>query len=441
MNALQEIPELKALDSGANLLRIPSQQDVPLTARVRRLIDSAPLARLKSISQLGLVSLVYPGATHSRFEHSLGVYRNALLFLKRLSADTRFAETVSPQQAEEFIVAALLHDVGHWPYCHPIEDLCLDQIPDHEHLAAQKLQQSDVPEILQSDFGFTVEAVCQLLANDGTTDAKMLVQSMLSGPVDVDKMDYLYRDSLHAGVPYGMHFDRGRLMGSLCVDQSGRALAITNKGCTAAELMVMARYVMFSEVYWHHTVRSATAMLQRAFFLLQDRIDLPTMFQSTEPEFQKLMMQASENSPAATLVQGLFGEQRRLYKRAGQVTVLEDATLFQTISRRPAGWLVEYSAELARRISQQIGKELQDHQVLVDAPPPGLEVQFQMQVAMPNQRFQALSDVSPVVRTLAQEQFDNYVKKVRVFVAPEFYAQTKNLNLSELMTESVKSCD
>ena len=81
-------------------------------------------------------------------------------------------------------------------------------------------------------------------------------------------MDYLRRDSLHAGVPYGQNFDRARLIGSLCLNESGDALAITDKGRTAAELMVFARYVMFSEVYWHHTVRAATAMLQRAFYML-----------------------------------------------------------------------------------------------------------------------------------------------------------------------------
>ena len=82
--------------------------------------------------------------------------------------------------------------------------------------------------------------------------------SILSGPIDIDKMDYLDRDSLHAGVPYGRNFDRNRLIQSLLVNGNGDGLAISSKGKTAAELMVFARYVMFSEVYWHHTVRSAT---------------------------------------------------------------------------------------------------------------------------------------------------------------------------------------
>ena len=100
--------------------------------------------------------------------------------------------------------------------------------------------------------------------------------------IDVDKMDYLTRDSLHAGVPYGRNFDQTRLIGSLCLNEQGDALAITDKGRTAAEMMVFARYVMFSEVYWHHAVRSATAMLQRAYYLLGDQLDADTLFLQSE---------------------------------------------------------------------------------------------------------------------------------------------------------------
>ena len=108
-------------------------------ARARRAADPAGAAidrRPPSsagwprFSQLGLVSLVYPAAHHTRFEHSLGVYRLALLYLRRLAHDERFAELVTPDDAELFIVAALLHDLGHWPFCHPIEDIRLPSVPE-----------------------------------------------------------------------------------------------------------------------------------------------------------------------------------------------------------------------------------------------------------------------------------------------------------------------
>src|SRR5262249_35369167 len=145
-----------------------------------------------------------------------------------------------------------------------------------------------------------------------------ILSSLLSSPIDIDKVDYLFRDSLHAGVPYGRNFDHNRLIAGLCLNEAGDGLAITEKAKTAAEMMVFARYVMFSEVYWHHTVRSATAMLQRAFFLLQPQLDLDAMFRLTEPAWIAEMLRAAEGHPARELLEGLFGPTRRLYKRVAQ---------------------------------------------------------------------------------------------------------------------------
>ena len=108
MTSLREIPELAALTSSGGMIRIPPETDVPLTPRVRQLIDSVEFRRLAHISQLGLVALVYPAANHTRFEHSLGVYRNALLFLQRLAHDERFSEIVRPADAELFLETTCL---------------------------------------------------------------------------------------------------------------------------------------------------------------------------------------------------------------------------------------------------------------------------------------------------------------------------------------------
>ena len=271
MDTIGDIPEIQGLDARRHLIRIPHELDVPLTPRVRQIIDTVEFRRLARISQLGLVSLVYPAAHHTRFEHALGVYRMALLYLKRLSYDARFSELVAARDAEVFIVAALLHDLGHWPFCHPIEDIRLPGVPEHELFANSFLLEGEIADTLRDDWGIHPREVVALLSEKPRGPGGRLLQSMLSGPIDVDKMDYLYRDSLHAGVPYGQHFDQQRLIGSLCLNAAGDGLAITDKGRTAAEMMVFSRYVMFSEVYWHHAVRAGTAMLQRAFYLASRR--------------------------------------------------------------------------------------------------------------------------------------------------------------------------
>ena len=106
MSSIRDLPEIAGLTSRRSMVRIPPEVDVPLTPRVRRLIDTPEFRRLARISQLGLVALVYPAAIHTRFEHSLGVYRLALLYLQQLSHDERFAAAISPADAELFFAAA-----------------------------------------------------------------------------------------------------------------------------------------------------------------------------------------------------------------------------------------------------------------------------------------------------------------------------------------------
>jgi uncharacterized protein len=444
MSHIGDIPEIQGLDRRHHLIRIPQECDVPITPRVQQLIDTAESRRLGRISQLGLVALVYPAAHHTRFEHSLGVYRLALLYLQQLSHDERFAGVVQRRDAERLIAAALLHDLGHWPFCHPIEDIDLAGVPQHELFANSFLLESAVADTLRDDWGIAPREIVSLLS-ETQHDAKKtrLLASMLSGPIDVDKMDYLVRDSLHAGVPYGRNFDQQRLIGSLCVNQAGDGLAITDKGRTAAEMMVFARYVMFSEVYWHHAVRCATAMLQRSFFMLRELLDLDQVFRQTETELIGTMCQVAGGGPAAELLDGLFGPERRLYKRFAQYSAFEMPELYDRLARRPYPWLVVCAENVAELLQRELGMAVQAHEVLCDAPPMKREVQLNVEVHFPKRGvFRPLADVSPVVRTLAQEQFDDYVKRVRVFVHPRLKAEVVRVrDRDALVREAVAMSD
>jgi HD superfamily phosphohydrolase len=430
MSELHVLPEIRALDTRRHLVRIPHECDVPLTDRVRQLLDAQEMRRLARISQLGLVGLVYPGACHSRLEHSLGVYRNALLYLKQLATDERFAEAVRPQDAEAFIAAALLHDLGHWPFCHAIEDIALPGVPAHELFANSFLLEGEIADTLRDDWDVQPRDVTALLSEKPRDKRQRVLQSMLSGPIDIDKMDYLVRDSLHAGVPYGRNFDQQRLVGSLCLNEAGDGLAISHKGRTAAEMLVFSRYVMFSEVYWHHAVRSATAMLQRAFYLLYQELDLDQLFRQTEQVFVEQMQQAAgpgSESPAAELLDGLFGPTRRLYKRLAEFSHFQERRWYEPLARQPYERLVEASEAFAAAASRQIGRRVAPHEVLFDAPPVRREVEFQVEVYFPKEHtYRMLAEVSPAIHTLATKQFDDYVKRVRIFVHPALARELSN---------------
>ena len=438
--SLASIPEIAALESGGEGVRLPPGDTAPLTPRVRALLDTADMRRLARVSQLGLVGLVYPGAVHSRLEHSLGVYRLAIEFLRRLKDDSRFTTAVGPDDASAFIAAALVHDIGHWPFCHPIEDMGLAEIPRHESLVEGILASGPVADVLDSSWGIPPQRIASLITGAAADPAGRILHSLLSGPIDVDKMDYLARDSLHAGVPYGRNFDQPRLLASLCLDERGEALAITDKGRTAAELMVFARYVMFSEVYWHHAVRSATAMLQRAVWLVRAAVDPAVVVRTDDPGFTAWLAAVAEGTPAAPLVAGLFGPRRQLFKRAASFDALRQPEVHAALAGRRYDDMVAVSSRLAARLSPHIGRAIDPHLLLVDAPPVEREVEFRLQVrerpdrgnaAAP--RWRRLEDVSPVVRSLAHEQFDNLVKRVRIFAEPDVAAAIAHCDGLEAM--------
>jgi HD superfamily phosphohydrolase len=440
MDRITDIPEICGLEARRHLIRIPDQQDVPLTRRVRQLIDAAEFRRLAHISQLGLVALVYPAAHHTRFEHSLGVYRMALLYLQRLAHDRRFADTINSHDAELFIAAALLHDLGHWPFCHAIEDMNLHGVPEHELFSNSFLLEGAIAETLRRRWNINPRDVVALLSEEPRDDRSRVLHSMLSGPIDIDKMDYLVRDSLHAGVPYGRNFDQQRLIGSLCLNQAGDGLAISDKGRTAAEMMVFARYVMFSEVYWHHAVRAATAMLQRAFFHLRQQLDLDHLFRQSEQPLIAELKRAARGSPAVDLVQGLFGPVRRLYKRLVQFSYFEQEDLYRQLARRPYPWLVACAEHFAAALGRHTGRGVAPTDVLFDAPPIKLEVEFQVDVFFHKEHcYRPLGEISPVVKTLARKQFDDYVKRVRIFVHPRLAEQLRDFDgLEEVLCECLE---
>lgn len=419
------IPELSDLQAGGPLVRIPHQIDVPFTSRVRSMVDTAEFQRLRQITQLGLASLIYPGATHTRFEHALGVFHNALRYLWQLGKDERFSATVSAHQAEVLIVAALLHDLGHWPFCHPIEDMALAELPPHEQFAAEFLAPDrELGQVLRDEWQIEPDEVLDVLVAKTDTPALRLMRSILSGPIDIDKMDYLERDSLHAGVPYGRNFDRARLIQSLLVNEEGDGLAISSKGKTAAELMVFARYVMFSEVYWHHAVRSATCMFARSFYQLHRSLDLKTLFQKSEYDVIRQLRTAAKGTKVEFLLDGLFGPKRRLHKRVLEISHYQTPQMYSEIAGRSYADLLDVARRLSERVSAELSRDVPPADLLIDAPPMHKEVEFKVSIYFPKERkYHPLGRVSPVINALARTQFDDYVKRVRLFAEPELARQ------------------
>ena len=426
--------ELDALRNPQRVIRIAYQQDVPLTERVRRLIDTPTFHRLTQLSQLGLVSRVYPSANHTRFEHSLGVYHLALRYLEHFMGSENFSKSVSTVELDTFVLAALLHDIGHWAYCHPIEDMRLPGLASHEQRAAKIICESDLADEINSQWSCTPQDVASFLSGQVSTATQQLLYSMLSSPVDIDKMDYLQRDSLHAGVPYGRNYDQQRLILGLIADPTSNQLALSGKSLTAAEMMVFARYVMFSEVYWHKTVRSATAMLQCCVQQIPGAENIESICSLSDNDAENYILNTTE---ATALASDLFGPLRKLHKSVFQCNASNNPDIYH----RVAGLSYVELIAASRRLQELLNCGTTPGAVLIDAPPTQLEVQFDLNIYDKiTDSFTPLSERSPVVRILAEEQFDYHVKRVRIFVQAEFADACRSRdNLDELLLQSLSN--
>jgi uncharacterized protein len=205
-----------------------------------KLIDTPEIQRLRRIKQLGFTYLVYPGANHTRFEHSIG----AMYLASRLTNNL----DLSTDQKEMLRVCALLHDAGHGPFSHVSESV-LEK--SHEELTSKLIMESHLSDILEEKFD--PKEIIKLISGEGR------LGQIISGDLDVDRMDYLLRDSYYTGVAYGV-IDVERLIYNMKLEDN---LILKYKGVQAAESMLLARYFMYPSVYQHHTTRIINSMFRR----------------------------------------------------------------------------------------------------------------------------------------------------------------------------------
>ncbi|HEX2255075.1 MAG TPA: HD domain-containing protein [Thermoanaerobaculia bacterium] len=246
-------------------LRDPIHGFIRADALEAELIGTRPVQRLRWIHQLGLASLVFPGAEHSRFSHALGAMELAGRAYDALAAKGDGLLPAGPGSRERRLVraAALLHDVGHAPFSHSAEEL-FEAGLDHEAMSRRLLELPEMAGALERG-GLAAGEVAALLAGGEGAVGRLLSQ-VVSGELDVDKMDYLLRDSLYCGVRYG-NYDLDRLLDTLVPLQDPHTgdwgLGVEEGGVHAVEALVLARYYMFTQVYFNLTGKALELHLTR----------------------------------------------------------------------------------------------------------------------------------------------------------------------------------
>lgn len=354
---------------GFEVVRDPLWNTIRFDRTALRVIDTPAFQRLRHVRQLGLTYLVYPGATHTRFDHALGVYhlarRAVALFGERGELDT-----VDPVECRLLPYAALLHDIGHYPFSHALEELDPGRIPEHhEELTARFLAMPELERVLRGVAADAPERLVRLIRGVSASP----LQGLVSGSLDLDKIEYLNRDAMFCGVPYGA-VDVDRLLHALTLvrdPESGRVeVGIHEKGLSALESLLFAKYQMFRNVYWHHAVRAATVLYQR---LVQEAVDagLVTAEELIGRSDEGLLALVEDRArasrhPAAGRVAGRWLpalRARRLPKRALEIPgeLLRETAV--------ADWFYEREplrARLEARLAAELG--LEPGELFVDYP-------------------------------------------------------------------------
>lgn len=250
------------MDDNLYRIRDPIHGFIMFSNNERQIINSQAFQRLRNIKQLAMTYYVYPGAMHTRFEHSLGVMELASrIFDKiyrknvKLIYENFHQINLTTDQARQILrLTALLHDIGHLPFSHGGEAILPKGIKHEDvSIAIIKSLQAKLDKLY---FDGITDIVSQILGGQVIPQLNFL-KDILSGSIDADRMDYLLRDSLHCGVSYGS-FDYHRLIETLTVlpdGTGGLSLAVDHGGIHSIEALILARYYMFTQIYMHRTRR------------------------------------------------------------------------------------------------------------------------------------------------------------------------------------------
>lgn len=337
-------------------------------------IDTPQFQRLRRVKQLGFANLVYPGANHTRFEHSLGAMHLAKILAKKLELD------------DEVVVSALLHDIAHPPFSHSGERI-MKTYCSSGHEEIRLAINGELGDVL-NNFGFSIKRISDIVCGKRA--------SIVCGDIDVDRMDYLVRDSHYTGVAYGI-FDTSRLIEKI---KFRDGVIVEEGGIRAAESLLISRYMMYPAVYYHHVCRIATKMFERA------------MERVIEAGFEAKKMVEIDDCTAMWLIKNHdpefyeFLQNRRLFKRA--VYVGKESVDLKEILNLNEKRVEERIAEIAG---------VDRKYVIVDIPPLEEVREFSVRVEIDG-KLERLEEVSKVVKALKTSWIDNW--RFGIYTKKEF---------------------
>ncbi|MBM3896309.1 MAG: HD domain-containing protein [Thaumarchaeota archaeon] len=471
------IPELNPSDKEIITLGAKETR-VVLTERLKKILEHVDFDRLGSITQLGLITYVYPSAKHSRLEHSLGTYAHTCEYLRALwynTHDPLFRSIMRKQDLYTIMLAALLHDIGYYPLAHDLEDCSKwrDCGISHENYA-NKIITEKLADIFKKEWGIKQpKNVSKLINPDGElTFKEKILHTIISSPIDSDKLDYLLRDGMHLGLPYAEGIDKQWFLRNLTIAYGPDikpSIAITDKGRVAAELIATVRFHMFTVAYWHHTVRSFKAMLKYAI----ERLDKEKTDENEYYNWFQQLPYTDDNLVKVSNARKVIGHtdflqlcwirdklddegkavidlilRRKLYKR---ISVFEKNSpdngstyniLINLQDREIENIRKQIESELKKRIIDEGFNEAENLKLLVLIDTPKLQTESNQLYVVSELGCRPISQ-SSLIWELLYGSSAGSIGKVRIFVHPEIVSTINQIlpskELSKLITKIVES--
>ena len=391
-------------------IRDPLWSHIYLSDGMLALINTPEFQQLSRIKQLGPSYLVYPGATHTRLAHSLGVYHIAYRIIRKLLT-FEACPPIDETEVRSYLCAALLHDLGHFPFTHSLKELPL---AEHEELAARMIRGTSLARVIQSDAGADPELVADIIDEsvpaDSRTDVRFF-RRLLSGSLDPDKLDYLNRDAYFCGVPYGMQ-DIDFVL-SRIVPTGGDGIALMPTGISAVENILFSKYLMYRAVYWHRTVRVATAMIKKGLYraLSTDLLTAEELYGHNDESFYAEFRARSE--PEFVLIGRV--PDRRLYVPVIDIPFEDGNPAHQQLCSLAIR--AEVEERLAQELAAQAGIRSNPLDVVVDVPERiSFEVQFPVVVG---EQMVDYPDAGTVFTPAVVSDFTRTLRRIRLILSPE----------------------
>jgi uncharacterized protein len=367
------------------VIRDPIHDYIELDELALSLIDTPSVQRLRRIRQLGFSNLVYPGANHTRFEHSLGVYHLAISLTKQ----------VDEHQQKELQAAALLHDIGHGPFSHATENLIERYTKKSHDEVEELLKKGAIADVLR-EHSLSPSLIAKHIK--GETYPGQIINS----EIDVDRMDYLVRDAHYTGVAFGL-IDHVRLIHELKFNENKLVLGIG--GLQAAESLLVSRFLMHPTVYFHHVSRIAESMCTHAAgYMIENEGLKPGLLLRMDDVTFLMELRNSKGFPA-DIAKRL--DERRLFKRA----LYEGFESFGTDVLKHRKKIKRVENEIAENAG------VEPEYVIVDIPEKPHIIEMKAGV-MINGKMIPIDKASSLVAALGKAQLDNW--RLGVFTPAEY---------------------